>query len=282
MLVAAPVLSLIFGISVLGGIFLTWSTGSLPETAAALSGWDIFMGEGAMSSTPPLLVLAGGILMVFGSLFVAFGVRGGLRWLLGTGAIIGSIVAVAGSTWALVYMWNEGLLEFAGAGMYVSTVSATVGFIIGVVTASTAFADVSTAGSGSSSSSAVGVQSSSTAGWYSYRYSAREYLERQAGRSSSPAPVVTASSTATENFNRATQCEAMGQNDEAIALYAKAIEMNREYALAYFNRGSLLMMQGRRVEALPDFEKVVSLAPSPELVLMAENRLKELNGRPAV
>ena len=52
-----------------------------------------------------------------------------------------------------------------------------------------------------------------------------------------------------------------GFNDEAIADYTKAIEINPNDARAYNNRGWTYHLKGEDAKGLPDAEKAVALAP---------------------
>jgi tetratricopeptide (TPR) repeat protein len=81
---------------------------------------------------------------------------------------------------------------------------------------------------------------------------------------------------AKEHFNRAQEHEGMGARDKAIAEYTKALEFNNRYAMAYYNRGLLLMRTGKKTRAKADFQKVISLSEGAELVDMATRSLKEL------
>ena len=63
--------------------------------------------------------------------------------------------------------------------------------------------------------------------------------------------------TITEHFDQASYYESSGEYDKAIAEYSKAIRLDSKYALAYFNRGSLLKTQGKREEALAIVEEQI-------------------------
>ena len=68
------------------------------------------------------------------------------------------------------------------------------------------------------------------------------------------------------------QCQA-GQRG-ASADYTKAIELDPKQALAYLNRGLLLMLQGKEAEANKDFEQCLRI--SGGLKASLESRIKEI------
>jgi Flp pilus assembly protein TadD len=65
--------------------------------------------------------------------------------------------------------------------------------------------------------------------------------------------------------------------DHAVREFNRAIELNPRYALAYGNRGLVLLRLGRDAEAEKDFERAVALKPElkAELELNIE-RVKKL------
>jgi len=81
---------------------------------------------------------------------------------------------------------------------------------------------------------------------------------------------------AKEHFNRALEHEGMNAHTKAINEYNKAIELHSRYAMAYYNRGMLLMRTGKKGRARTDFQKVVSLSEGTELADMARRALQEL------
>jgi tetratricopeptide (TPR) repeat protein len=81
---------------------------------------------------------------------------------------------------------------------------------------------------------------------------------------------------AKEHFNRALEHESRGEREKAILEYAKAIEFNSRYAMAYYNRSLLLMQTGKKTRAKVDLQKVISLSEGAELADMATRSLKEL------
>jgi tetratricopeptide (TPR) repeat protein len=64
--------------------------------------------------------------------------------------------------------------------------------------------------------------------------------------------------------------------DDAIEEYTKAIELDNNFTLAYFERGDIYKRRGKKSEAIADFEKVVSLSNKPETVEVAKRYLKQL------
>lgn len=64
--------------------------------------------------------------------------------------------------------------------------------------------------------------------------------------------------------------------DDAIVDYTKAIELDSNFTLAYFERGQLYKLLGKKSEAIADFEKVVSLSNKPETDEAAQRYIEEL------
>ena len=50
-----------------------------------------------------------------------------------------------------------------------------------------------------------------------------------------------------------------GDYDGAISDYTKAIELNPNYEMALFYRGTLLLQEGYDTDAIPDFDRVIKL-----------------------
>ena len=50
-----------------------------------------------------------------------------------------------------------------------------------------------------------------------------------------------------------------GQYDKALEDYNRAIESNRDYSVAYYNRGRLFLNTGNKKLALTDFQKACTL-----------------------
>jgi len=81
---------------------------------------------------------------------------------------------------------------------------------------------------------------------------------------------------AKEHFNRALEHEGMNAYNKAINEYNKAIELHNRYAMAYYNRGTLLVRTGKKERARTDFQKVISFSEGTELADMARRSLQEL------
>jgi tetratricopeptide (TPR) repeat protein len=82
---------------------------------------------------------------------------------------------------------------------------------------------------------------------------------------------------AKEHFNRAQDHEGRGEKDKAIEGYTKAVELHSRYAMAYYNRGVLLVRTGKKGRARADFQKVISLSGGTELADMARGYLQEMD-----
>jgi tetratricopeptide (TPR) repeat protein len=81
---------------------------------------------------------------------------------------------------------------------------------------------------------------------------------------------------AKEHFNRALEHEGKNEYTKAIDEYNKAMELHSRYAMAYYNRGMLLMRVGKKGRAKTDFQKVISLSEGTELADMAQRALQEI------
>lgn len=77
-------------------------------------------------------------------------------------------------------------------------------------------------------------------------------------------------------FHRAMECESAGSYDDAVVGYTRAIQLDRKFSLAYFNRGSILANQGKIEDAANDFFKVLTLSEGTDLEQMARKRIEEL------
>lgn len=82
-----------------------------------------------------------------------------------------------------------------------------------------------------------------------------------------------------DHLRKALEYRIHGKYDDSIMEYSKAIAMASNSAIAYFSRGEIFLTQGKRVEAIADFEKVVSLAESPELTRTAQKHIDELKSK---
>ena len=68
-----------------------------------------------------------------------------------------------------------------------------------------------------------------------------------------------------------------GQYDEAIKNYDEAIRLNPQLAEAYNNRGLAYGFQGKKAEAIADFEKFITLTDNPRWIEMANQQIEELS-----
>jgi len=59
--------------------------------------------------------------------------------------------------------------------------------------------------------------------------------------------------------------------------YDEAIRMSPQLATAYYTRGLISKEQGRKAEAIADFEKFISLTDSPQWIEMARQQIEELS-----
>ena len=82
---------------------------------------------------------------------------------------------------------------------------------------------------------------------------------------------------AKEHFNRALEYEGMGERNQAIEEYTKTLEFNNRHAMAYYNRGLLLMRTGKKTRARTDFQKVISLSEGTDLADMAKRSMQEMD-----
>jgi tetratricopeptide (TPR) repeat protein len=71
-------------------------------------------------------------------------------------------------------------------------------------------------------------------------------------------------------------CTAQRGFDDALGWYAKAIQLDPNYALTYYNRGHLFRQMGRHAAALADFQKCLSFNPEGPLRERIELRIASL------
>jgi len=64
--------------------------------------------------------------------------------------------------------------------------------------------------------------------------------------------------------------------DDAIEEYTKAIELDDNWVLAHYERGELFKRQGKKPDAIADFEKVISLSHDRETLKPANRHIEEL------
>ncbi|MFQ5812438.1 MAG: tetratricopeptide repeat protein [Anaerolineae bacterium] len=64
-----------------------------------------------------------------------------------------------------------------------------------------------------------------------------------------------------------------------MADFDKAIQLDPDYATAYFIRGGVYAVKGEKEKAIADFKKVLQLSNDPLLRQPAEEQLKALGAR---
>jgi len=77
--------------------------------------------------------------------------------------------------------------------------------------------------------------------------------------------------------SRAAACSNKGQWDLAIADCTEAIELDPNLAEPYYNRGLAYKEQGKKAEAVVDFEKFITLTNDPDWVQMVRRQIEELS-----
>ncbi len=265
---------LVCGVIVLVAVFLPWYKGTvsiedgltLPPTP---SGWEMK----AVTSAPVLVLVCGILMIVWAVLALVlpalFKLGQGSLLSVGIAARSIAVVAIIGAIWYIADTMqgvrSEGItsgIETIGYGVFISIVAAGFGLAFGGV--SPGFL-VSEKGAGDTSAAVA------KGGAKPAPFSRREYLESKTGGAAAVVP-----SASKEHFDRASQYEAAGEYAKALGEYNQAVANDSKYTLAYFNRGALLMTQGRKAEAIQDFKKVIELAKSPELARMAQSRIAEL------
>lgn len=69
-------------------------------------------------------------------------------------------------------------------------------------------------------------------------------------------------SSAKEFFQRGRELDVQGQSQEAIAEYTRAIEVDPNYAEAYFYRGNTLALVGQPLKGIKDLQKAAAIFES--------------------
>ena len=67
---------------------------------------------------------------------------------------------------------------------------------------------------------------------------------------------------AEEFFQRGREFDVQGQFQEAIAMYTQAIELDPNYAQAYFYRSNLLALEGQPQKGIEDAQKAAAILES--------------------
>lgn len=79
-------------------------------------------------------------------------------------------------------------------------------------------------------------------------------------------------------YKRGNQNADLGKNEDAITDYNKAIEINPDYAFAYSNRGTVKAALGDHTGAITDYNKAIEI--KPDFALAYSNRGKALSLSP--
>lgn len=279
------ILTLVCGILVLVGVFTPWLT---ITDVGVLSGWDVANYEvGAASFIEPYLVLGGGAVMiacVLVALLLSLGgdISGSISTLLNILAKIAAALVAIGAVWFVVIALTGKIGEYIdqefyslGYGGFISVFAAALAVIFGRMPS---FSLREAIASDSTAATAAPIS-----------YSRRQQVERQAGgvaggapvspgRVTEPKPTGTSgfSGVIKDHMSRASDFESRGDYLDAIREYGRAIALDKHYALAYFNRGVILMQQGKTADATTDFEKVIEIGDNPDLNRMAQARLNAL------
>jgi hypothetical protein len=290
------ILTLVCGILVLVGVYSPWLKIPGEELTVVLNGWQVANYELETASfIEPYLVLGGGVTMIVCivlALLLSLGgdISGSISMVLGILAKIAAVLVAIGAIWFIVISVTGKIGEYIGQesyslgyGGYISVFAAALGLIFGRMP------------SFSLRRAAVYDTPVVTAGpARTQTYSQRERLERQArgldnGISATsiggPEPKVAGADSFAgvikDHMSRASEFEAMGEYLKAIGEYGKAIALDNNYALAYFNRGAIFMQQGKTADAIIDFEKVIEIGNNPDLTRMAQARIDALNEQSA-
>jgi hypothetical protein len=250
------------------GIFLPWFDGIPSGEIAASTGWGM-----VGTTAAPILVLISGILMAVGGLvaflfsLVSAGVEGVLI-VIGFAVRAIAIVAVIGTIWYIADI----ISEFGGGGLGSGFGLIGYGAFIAFVFAGLGLAFGGTShGALSGGGESVDLMGEDSGVARAATFSRRQYMEEGTG-----APKGAVAGASKQHFNRAVELEAMGEYDKAIAEYSQAIASDSKYTMAYFNRGLIFMTQGKKFDAIKDFQKVIVLGDNPDLARMAGNRIEEL------
>ena len=284
------ILTLVCGILVLVGVFTPWL--KITDEALILNGWQVANYELETASfIEPYLVLGGGVTMIV-CVLLAFllslggDISGSISMILGVLAKIAAVLVAIGAIWFIVISVSGKIGEYIGQesyslgyGGYISVFAAALGLIFGRMPS------FSLRRAAVYEAPIIAARPERT-----QTYSQRERLERQArgldnGISTTsmrgPEPKVAGAASFAgvikDHMSRASEFEVMGEYLKAIGEYGKAIALDKDYALAYFNRGAIFMQQGKTADALIDFEKVIEIGGNPELERLAQARINALN-----
>ena len=248
------------------------------------TGWGVMNGElGWISMTGPVCVLISGIVMVLIVVVtfllprIATGADEIIE-LISKGARVIPFLALFG----VIYFYFDAKSfqgcatipdEWIGYAVWVAGPFAVLGAIFGIT-----LPRVRPTGVGPDRMAGLAIDGQRVAPRRSYR---REMIERRMAETAEGGS--TADSTvhnpelAREHFMKAAEYKSRKEYQQAISAYGEAIDADPNYALAFFNRASLYVLQGQTDEALNDFRKVMEISEDPDLSGMAQRRINDLS-----
>ncbi len=271
------VFSLLCGILAMVALSLPWWDMDIRwegrTIVSEISGWEA-LGETGLwwvGNIGPIITLVGGIVLI-GCALAAFAI---VKWyseaenaiaVLRILPHLAGFLVVMGAVWYIFDARNTGVsgcgsilpFDVAGFGTWLAIGAGLGGLFVGVTVPSAAqmwrreYAQSVSKGS----PTALGVRS------HTYRED----------RLVDPAK---AHGSAKEHFTRAGDYQSAGKHFQAIVEYDTAIMLDPNYTLAYFNRGAVLLLQGKKLDAITDFEKVLELSDDDDLIRMTQKRIEE-------
>lgn len=274
------VFSLVCGILVIVALCLPWwdlkiftSLGGQRAIVSEISGWEA-LGETELwwiGNTGPIITLVGGIVLIGCALAALIVIRfkseaKNVFAVLRILPRIAGFLVVMGAVWYMIDARNAdvsgcgGILPFDGTGFgtWLAIAAGLGGLFVGVSVPSVAQMWRREYGVSIAKGSPV------APGIRGYSF----HEDRLAGPARSYG-------SAKEHFNRASDSQSAGKDSQAVVEYDTAIKIDPNYTLAYFNRGTLLLSQGNKKDAIADFEKVIELSDDPDLAKMARHRINE-------
>ena len=282
------ILSLICGIVVMASMFMDWWTMGFTmggfNFVSSVSGWGVIGGDLPwVGPSGPIMVVIGGCLMIICALS-SFALQHkffdsleseAIFDFLGKGARAVPLLAIFGAMFYLFDARDAGCggflpTEWIGAGPWVVIPLAIIGVGAGI----TRPAAMSETRAKKRAETLEHIGRSVAAG----RGIKRDLFEQRLEEKQRPLHVAGDPDLAKNHFDRASDYESRGQDDQAITAYGDAIRVDPNYALAYFYRGSLFVLKANTDAALADFQKVVDLSNDPDLVAMAQKRIEKMEG----
>lgn len=298
------IICLICGAVVLGSLFIAWFSNTEGNAddgwldAATYFGHDLVNGEAdRLSSSGPDLVMTGGIFMVVGAVIsLAMAVmridRQRVFAILDLATRLSAVLVVIGAAMYLIdardlidefrslYGAGDEVKGIVEEGVWICLAFAVAGLFSGITSPFSVWRTppVAREAIGDEETSGPGIAPSHIREYYDKKSDASvtpDYRGRRA--ESSRDSIEVNPKLIKERFDRACDYEAQGQYAEAIAAYRKVLEVDPDHVMAYFNRGSLLLVQGHTIDAREDFEMVIKLSDNPDLVQMAKSRIDEMD-----